>query len=381
MSNTVLTARFEKLNRANLNYYLRQNALLISQEQSSLWLHKSTFFIKSWFDAFEERMSFENESPWVFLLEETVAERVTPLGIFFLVRKKGKFPVRWVSAGKIFGSPGPVILSGREIEFSNGFFYALKKESRFYFVDLAPNNEPWFENSKSISIAHPNSRVRLEITEFMDAPYIDLVDFQSLKSRKLAEQLARTKRNFARDMVLFEHRTIWKEDITEYLEKLYLLHEAAWPKSIFQIYGGVYRDFLQFLCRGNTEFDARLDILLIEGSEAALVFGIVIRDRYYYLIPTYSSKYANYSPGSLLILEIIEDLRVSGVKVFDFMNSLEPYKLKWTDSVLLRYKYIFFSHILFSPDVIYFWPRFKAKLGIILEKGKKLGVFRNHFRR
>jgi hypothetical protein len=378
MNNSVLTARLEKLNRDNLDYYLTQNALLISQEQSSLWLHKSTFFIKSWFEAFQERMSSGNESPWVFLLEERAADCVAPLGIIFLVRKKSKFPVRWGSAGKVFGSPGPLILSGREIEFLNRFIYALKLESRFYFLDLAPTNEPWIENVKKFSFAQPNCQVRLEISELLDAPYIELVDFQSLKSRKLAAQLARTKRNFARDKVSFEHRAIFNEEITEYLETLYLLHEAAWPKSIFNVYRGVYRDFLQLLCQGNTEFGARLDILLIEGSEAALVFGIVIRDRYYYLVPTYSSKYANFSPGSLLILEVIEDLKIRGVKVFDFMNSLEPYKLKWTSSILARYKYIFFSHMLFSPNLVYFWPRFLAKFEIIREKLKRRLGFQNH---
>ena len=378
MNNSVLTARLEKLDRDNLDYYLRHNAFLISREQSSLWLHKSTFFIKSWFEAFDDRMSSENEAPWVFILEERTADCVAPLGIIFLVRKKGKLPVRWGSAGKIFGSPGPLILSGREIEFLNRFFYALKQESRFYFLDLAPTNEPWIEDVKKLAFAQPKSRVRLEISVFYDAPYIELFDFQNLKSRKLAEQLARTKRNFARDMVSFEHRTIWNEEITEYLETLYLLHEASWPKSIFQVYGGVYRDFLQSLCQRNTEFEARLDILLLEGSEAALVFGIVIRDRYYYLIPTYSSRYANFSPGSLLILEVIEDLKIRGIKVFDFMNSLEPYKLKWTDSILERYKYIFFSHMFFSPNLVFFWPRFLAKFGIIQEKLKRLLGFQNH---
>jgi len=381
MNNLILTSSLEELNRENLDYYLKQNAFLIQEQRSSLWLHKSTHFIKSWFEAFEERMSTEDEVPWVFLLEEKSPDGLSPLGIIFLVRRKGRFPVKWGSAGKIFGSPGPLIALGHESEFLDSFFHALKQESRFYFLDLAPTSEPWIENSKNLASSQLKSQVRLEISNFFDAPYIELVDFQSLKSRKLAEQLARTKRNFVRDKVSIECRTIWNEEITEHLEALYLLHEAAWSKSIFNVHRGVYRDFLQFLCQGNTEFETRLDILLIEGNEAALVFGVVIRDRYYYLIPTYSSKYANYSPGSLLILEIIEDLRVRGVKVFDFMNSLEPYKLKWTDSILSRYKYVFFSHILFSPNVIYFWPRFKAKFGIILEKVKELLVFRNHVNR
>ncbi len=361
----MITSRFEKITKDNLGLFLCANADLISQSDSSLWLHKSTYWIQSWLEAFDQRMHSEGEEPWAFLAEQEICGKSSPLGLIFLTKKGGVFPVVWGSAGKIFGSPGPLILKGKELEFLNTFLTALKNESRFYFLDLAPTNEPWVESPFSWKLSNLRHPAGLEISKFIDAPFLDLVNFEGVLSKKMGDHLSRIKRNFDKKNYTTEVSTFRNESINEKIDLLYAMHALSWPKSIFNIWGGVYRDFFTRLNRINLEFSTRLDVLRINGDVAALVFGIIIRDRYYYLVPTYSVRFKEYSPGSLLILELISDLRQSGIKVFDFMNSLEPYKLKWTEKVMPRYKYIFFSHRLFSPNIVYFMPRFKAKLTIL----------------
>ena len=365
------TTKLEKVHKGNLDFYLQKNSYFIKQTSCSLWLHKSTHWIESWLEAFSAQMSSEGDEPWVFLTEEITGQDVFPIGIFFLVRKKGSFPVKLISAGKIFGSPGPLITNGREEEFLENFLDALKKEFKFYFLDLAPTNEPWIDKPRTLSFPQLGRRAGLEISEYLDAPYIDLDKFQCLQSKALSEQIARTKRNFQRDSIQVEFTTLWNENINDQIVALYELHETAWPKSIFKRDGGVYRNFFKLLARNNPELSTRLDVLRLDGAIASIVFGVIVRNRYYYLAPTYSFKFSKFSPGSLLIMEIILHLKSNGIKVFDFMNSLESYKLKWTDHVMPRYKYIFYSHIFFSPNIIYFIPRVKAKLRLIVYNYKK----------
>jgi hypothetical protein len=187
-------------------------------------------------------------------------------------------------------------------------------------------------------------------------------------SKKLNSNLSRLKRNFLRDNIDYKHTIAYGNEAKKYIDHLAKMHLLEWPSSIFNVGNGVYKNFFEKLTEANKELDVRVDSLFLEKNLAAIVFGITIKNRYYYLAPTYNIQYEKFSPGSLLIQEILVSLKNEDFHIFDFMNSLESYKLKWTSDVAKRQKYIFYSNKFLSPNLVYFKVRLKFKLKSILLK-------------
>jgi CelD/BcsL family acetyltransferase involved in cellulose biosynthesis len=61
----------------------------------------------------------------------------------------------------------------------------------------------------------------------------------------------------------------------------------------------------------------------------AAVYSMVKSDRLYYYIGGFEPEMKKYSPGSVLILSIMEDLIRKGVRKFDFLTGAETYKYNW----------------------------------------------------
>jgi CelD/BcsL family acetyltransferase involved in cellulose biosynthesis len=49
----------------------------------------------------------------------------------------------------------------------------------------------------------------------------------------------------------------------------------------------------------------------------------------YYYIGAFDPDYAKFSPGNLIILQVMEFARMAGCHTFDFLRGREPYKYKW----------------------------------------------------
>ena len=73
-----------------------------------------------------------------------------------------------------------------------------------------------------------------------------------------------------------------------------------------------------------------LYFLDLNGEPIAFHYGLRYRDRYYLLKPGYLATYASYSPGQLLMTEVLRDLVQHGVREFDFLGHNMPWKREWT---------------------------------------------------
>ena len=76
-----------------------------------------------------------------------------------------------------------------------------------------------------------------------------------------------------------------------------------------------------------------LDLWVIElsGKLIAYRYGWRSRQKHYDYFPDYDPAYADFSPGTLLLLRVLEDCFGRGLQEFDFLRGDEPYKLAWTD--------------------------------------------------
>jgi CelD/BcsL family acetyltransferase involved in cellulose biosynthesis len=81
----------------------------------------------------------------------------------------------------------------------------------------------------------------------------------------------------------------------------------------------------RFLARGWLDFW----LLYLDGQVAAIEYGFRYNGIYYPLWVAIDTDFQAYSAGSVLRTYIIQELIRDGIRVYEFMQGDEPYKLRW----------------------------------------------------
>ena len=64
----------------------------------------------------------------------------------------------------------------------------------------------------------------------------------------------------------------------------------------------------------------------------AVHFGFVSSDRYFYYMPSFDADFSGFSPGRLLLTQLVENSFSNGLSEFDFMAGADAYKYDWTST-------------------------------------------------
>ena len=75
----------------------------------------------------------------------------------------------------------------------------------------------------------------------------------------------------------------------------------------------------------------RLAFLRLDGRPLAFEYGIEHARVYYLLKGGYDPRYARFSPGRLLIRDLLKHSFATGLERFDFGGVAEPFKLEWAN--------------------------------------------------
>jgi CelD/BcsL family acetyltransferase involved in cellulose biosynthesis len=76
----------------------------------------------------------------------------------------------------------------------------------------------------------------------------------------------------------------------------------------------------------------QIAVLRLDGRIVAAHWGLVVGERFYYLLPAYDAAWQDYSVGRLLIENMVEwAIQEPGVRIFDLTAGGEAYKHQWTD--------------------------------------------------
>ena len=80
--------------------------------------------------------------------------------------------------------------------------------------------------------------------------------------------------------------------------------------------------------------DIQISGLKLNYDYIALSFGLKFNNNYFYLVPSYKleKNIVKYSPGKILMIELINFFHKNNFKYFDFCNGKEKYKKEWSDS-------------------------------------------------
>jgi CelD/BcsL family acetyltransferase involved in cellulose biosynthesis len=81
--------------------------------------------------------------------------------------------------------------------------------------------------------------------------------------------------------------------------------------------------------------------LALNGETVTTHWGMKHGDRFYYYMPSFADgPWMRYSPGRLLLLELLQWSFANGVKVFDFTIGDERYKDDWCDREMRLHHYV-----------------------------------------
>ncbi len=90
--------------------------------------------------------------------------------------------------------------------------------------------------------------------------------------------------------------------------------------------------FYHSLMRGFSSKGAFLPYALrLNGRIIAMHFGIYLNGIYYTPKVAYDESYSKFSPGQVLMYEVISDLVDRGARKIDFLGPIAPWKSVWTD--------------------------------------------------
>lgn len=88
--------------------------------------------------------------------------------------------------------------------------------------------------------------------------------------------------------------------------------------------------------------EVHVSSLDLEDRPIAIHFGFVCGERYFYYAPSFDSALFTYSPGRLLLFNLIRNSFDRGLREFDFMNGAETYKYDWTSDERMVYELVSF---------------------------------------
>jgi CelD/BcsL family acetyltransferase involved in cellulose biosynthesis len=93
---------------------------------------------------------------------------------------------------------------------------------------------------------------------------------------------------------------------------------------------------------GETVGRARIHVATIEaeGRPIAAHLGFVDRERFYYYVPTYDPAFQAFSPGNLLMFELLRRACEMRVPVFDLLRGDYAYKGRLTDQAVELASYV-----------------------------------------
>lgn len=189
--------------------------------------------------------------------------------------------------------------------------------------DLAPANA-----APDLTMASPYIKVNL---------YTSFDEYLSHRPTSHRTDVRRQKKRLAKkgDIELRILAPNEKDEAFRELDKMISAYEDLWagqPSSVlFRLPGTLdfYKTLIdQILEAGFIHFS----VLKVDGISASWHFGFLYRGVLHYYKPTYSIKYANYSPSKIHLAMLVEHGIKEGLHYIDLGGGAQQYKYLWTDN-------------------------------------------------
>ena len=275
----------------------------------------------------------------------TVYEQDRPIAIFpFLIESFFIFRfVKWIGYD-LSDYLGPIFHKENNLKKENFLFLwaeilkLLKKECDLIILDKLINEKNYFEN--------PMIQF-LECKKY-DVTYgINLINWKNLikeKSRALQKYRWSKKKISEIGNLIFEQNI---DKIEEKKNAMSLI--VNWKKKMKKNKNIIFSNSFNDIFYNNIiqNKDTHIAGLKLDNKFIALSFGIKFKNNYLYLVPAYNvgEKLLKYSPGKILMIELIKFFSEKKINYFDFGSGAEKYKLEWKDHNIDVMNYIYQNNL------------------------------------
>lgn len=161
------------------------------------------------------------------------------------------------------------------------------------------------------------------------SPVVDLTQPASGGSAQWREQTARKRRKLAREVgaVEFEMQSMDDAAFAQLLDWKSAQYLASGAPDLFAP-GWIRTVVAALRARHGVEFGGIFSVLRAGGRPVAAHFGLRSRGVLHYWFPAYDAALSSYSPGIVLLLDLLEAAPAHGLKVIDFGKGDASYKLR-----------------------------------------------------
>jgi CelD/BcsL family acetyltransferase involved in cellulose biosynthesis len=123
------------------------------------------------------------------------------------------------------------------------------------------------------------------------------------------------------------------------LKKISQLHKLSYPSASFD--NNQSQKFYRALIH-DSNINHKIYFSYVTHKEQIIAahFGFMDANTFYYYVPTYDEKFANYGPGQILLWKLIGMAKEKGILEFDFLRGSEVYKFDWANKINTNYTVI-----------------------------------------
>jgi len=149
-------------------------------------------------------------------------------------------------------------------------------------------------------------------------------DYMSARPSRVINTIARKQRKLAREHQ-FEFCLYSNENISTGLADYNAVYQSSWKAK--ELFDELVENLVQTFASQNW---LRLGVLYIDGEAAAAQLWFVVHGKANIFKLAYDEKWKQYSPGSILIRQMIEYvIDKDGVEEIDFLMGNDAYKQDW----------------------------------------------------
>jgi CelD/BcsL family acetyltransferase involved in cellulose biosynthesis len=202
------------------------------------------------------------------------------------------------------------------------------------FMDRLSEESPCFADLQAVLAEYPPGRSLLQ--RRWVAPYVVIEGAWERFWRGLGAKARRTWTTYLNRIEKAGHSfqlEVAEHEIDPWIERFAALHVAQWREgrggySLFED-PAMVRFFQALAHRLWPRGRMRMSALHLQGEVAALDLSFEYAGTFYAMLTCYDPRFARFSPGQMLQLELLRDAHTRQLRQFDMMSGNESYKLRF----------------------------------------------------
>ena len=107
---------------------------------------------------------------------------------------------------------------------------------------------------------------------------------------------------------------------------------------------------------------SKIFLLKVDGRIIGYRYGFIYGQKYYDWVTSFDPEFFEYSPGKILVGEVIKFTMNENISEFDFLRGDEQYKLKWADLSRANYELAYFRDDILGLALDFYFGRMRPLL-------------------